>query len=186
MIRKNKELLHYIADLFHRNKSHISVEQHPINHKILTQDKRCKWVYIIKKGITKCYISDENGKDFIQEFLAEGMEFGELEVFTKNNSFCNIESITEVVIYKMSHAFFNSLLEKDYKFNNIIMKALAEKIAYKAPRHSFQQSYPIEDNLLRLKQDYSSLTEVISKKDISNYLGITIRSLNRAYKKLNW
>ncbi len=65
------------------------------------------------------------------------------------------------------------------------MKAMAIKIGYKAPRHSYQQSYTIEDNILKLKEAFPELIEVISKKDIANYMGITLRSLNRVLMKLN-
>lgn len=78
----------------------------------------------------------------------------------------------------------NDLLKKDSLFNALIMKALATKIGYNAPRNSFQQTYPIEDNFLRLKKFFPELTNIISKQDIANYLGITLRSLNRTINNL--
>ncbi|MBL4604249.1 MAG: Crp/Fnr family transcriptional regulator [Flavobacteriaceae bacterium] len=130
-------------------------------------------------------MSDENGKDFIQEFLSVGMEFGELEVSTGNLSFCCVESITELHVYKISHANYNKLLETDKKFNRLVMNAMAKKISYKAPRHSYQQSYSIEDNILKLQELYPNIEKVLSKNDIANYLGVTLRSLNRTLRDLN-
>ena len=184
MIRINLELATYIKKLYDAGTHDISEEEFSPKHRIIEQDRRYNKVYFITEGITKCYISDENGKEFIQEFLGEGMEFGELEVFSKKHTICSVETITQLKALSISHTRFNELLETDSHFNKLIMKALADKIRYKAPRHSYQHSYPIEDNIIRLKKIFPEFTEVISKKDIANYIGVTTRSLNRALKEL--
>ncbi|PWL38855.1 hypothetical protein DKG77_11485 [Flagellimonas aquimarina] len=184
MIRINLELATYMKKLFKGGMHGLYEEKFGPKHKIIEQDRRYNKVYFITQGITKCYISDENGKEFIQEFLGEGMEFGELEVFSKKHTICSVETITELTTLSISHTCFNNLLETDSHFNRLIMKALADKIRYKAPRHSYQHSYPIEDNVIRLKKIFPKFTEVISKKDIANYIGVTTRSLNRALKEL--
>ncbi len=184
MIRTNPELTSYVKKLFVSGLYEIVEEKFPSKHRIIEQDRRYNKVYFITEGITKCYISDENGREFIQEFLGDGMEFGELEVFSKKYTICSVESITPLKVLAISHSGFNELLETDSHFNKLIMKALADKIRYKAPRHSYQHSYPIEDNIIRLKKVFPEFTEVISKRDIANYIGVTVRSLNRALKEL--
>lgn len=185
MIRINAPFLSYIETLVLEKMDYFILEEYNSKDIILKQNKRYHSLFIIKSGITKCYLSDENGKDFIQEFLGEGMEFGELEVFSGNLSFCNIEAISNVKLYKISHENYNYLLENDPIFNKLVMKSLAAKIAYKAPRHSFQHSYSIEENIIKLKKSYPNFDKIFSKKDIANYLGITLRSLNRTLNNLN-
>jgi CRP-like cAMP-binding protein len=184
MIRTDIDFLTYIDLLHQKDSNYFSVENYPSKAIILEQEKRYHSLYIIKKGITKCYLSDENGKEFIQEFLGAGMEFGELEVFSGNLSFCSIEAITDTQVYKISHQHYNQLLENDPIFNRLVIKSMAIKISYKAPRHSFQQSYSIEENILKLKKSYPDYDSIFSKNDIANYLGITIRSLNRTLNGL--
>ncbi|SNY99985.1 Crp/Fnr family transcriptional regulator [Flagellimonas pacifica] len=184
MIRTNLKLVAYTENLFNSGEYDIWKEEFGPKQKIIEQDHRYNKIYLIKSGIAKCYISDENGKEFIQEFLGEGMEFGELEFFNKGYTICSVESITALKVFVFSYASFNQLLDSDRQFNQLIMKALADKIRYKAPRHSYQHSYPIEDNLIRLKELFPEFTEIISKKDIANYIGVTPRSLNRALKEL--
>lgn len=184
MIRTNPELAAYMQNLWSSGALNLQKEDFEAKEVIIEQDKRYRKVHLIREGIAKCYISDENGKEFIQEFLSAGMEFGELEVFDNLTTICSVESITPLKTYSLPHCTYNELLDTDPHFNKLIMKALANKIRFKAPRHSYQHSYPIEDNLLRLKQLFPEFTEVISKKDIANYIGITPRSLNRAIKEL--
>ncbi|MEO9513293.1 MAG: Crp/Fnr family transcriptional regulator [Flavobacteriaceae bacterium] len=184
MIRQNLELSAYVQRIFDAGICNIREEVFKVKCKVIEQDRRYNKVYFITHGITKCYIADENGKEFIQEFLGEGMEFGELEVFSKKHTICSVEAITPLKTLSISHSNFNLLLESDKHFNKLVLKALADKIRYKAPRHSYQHSYPIEDNLMRLKRIFPEFTQVISKKDIANYIGVTTRSLNRALKEL--
>ena len=184
MIRTDIDFLTYIEILHQKYPRYFLLESYISKEIILEQHKRYHSLYIIKKGISKCYLSDENGKDFIQEFLGLGMEFGELEVFSGNLSFCSIEAISNVDVYKISHKHYNELLENDPVFNRLVIKAMAIKIGYKAPRHSFQQSYSIEENILKLKDSYPDYDKIFSKNDIANYLGITIRSLNRTLNSL--
>lgn len=184
MIRVNPELVAYTEQLFKKGEHTISEESFGANELILEQNHRYTKIYVIREGIAKCYISDENGKDFIQEFLGEGLEFGELEIFNNRPAICSVASITPLKAFAISHSSFNTLLDTDSHFNRLIMKALADKIRYKAPRHSYQHGYPIEDNILKLKREFPEMTEMISKKDIANYIGVTQRSLNRALKEL--
>lgn len=184
MIRTNSELLTYVAQLHRSGKWNIMEEEFRPKKRIIEQDRRYSQVYLIKEGIAKCYISDDNGREFIQEFLGTGMEFGELEVFTGRLSICAVESITRLPVFSFSYADFRALVKTDARFNHLVMKALADKIRYKAPRHSYQHSHPIEDNVLRLQELFPDFIQVISKKDIANYIGITVRSLNRALKQL--
>jgi len=184
MIRTHSELLAYIESLVLKRPDFFVTELISPKEKIIQQNKRYSYLYIIKSGIVKCYLSDENGKDFIQEFLSTGMEFGELEVFSEKPSFCCVESITKLEVFKISYTDFNKLLDTDTNFSRLILKAMAKKISYKAPRHSYQQSYPIEDNILKLQELYPGIDKIISKKDIASYMGVTMRSLNRALNTL--
>jgi len=176
MIRTDIDFLNYIETLSEKYPDYFLHENYHSKDIILEQDKKYQSLYIIKTGITKCYLSDENGKDFIQEFLGEGMEFGELEVFSGNLSFCSIEAVSDVNVYKISHKHYNNLLENDPVFNRLIIKSMATKIGYKAPRHSFQQAYSIEENILKLKMSYPNYDKIFSKNDISNYRGVYLGS----------
>lgn len=184
MIRTDIDFLAYVEILNEKYPDYFLLESYASHAILLEQQKRYHSLYIIKNGIAKCYLSDENGKDFIQEFLGEGMAFGELEVFSENLSFCTIEAISNINVYKISYEHFNKLLGNDAVFNRLVIKSMAAKIAYKAPRHSFQQSYSIEENIIKLKKSYPDYDTIFSKNDIANYLGITLRSLNRTLNNL--
>ena len=183
MIRTNRDLLEYVSELEKHALYPIAKETFKSKQQILKQFSRNNKVYVINNGLVKCYLSDENGKEFVQEFLGAGMEFGELEVFNRKTNVCSVTAISEIDVFVLTYAVFKELLKQDAKFNGMIMNALADKICYKAPRHSFQQCYSIQQNIVRIKETFPDVFEVIPKRDIANYMGITQRSLNRVLKE---
>jgi len=185
MIRINKELLNYVNHLYQLGTEGNIIEQtFEPTEQIIKNGQNVFSVYVIKSGMAKCYLTEDTGNDFIQEFFAEGEIFGEIEAIREDISFCTIEASSPLVLYKIPLAYFNELLLKNHVFNRLILKALANKINYKAIRHSYNQSHPVESKLLRLKANFPDFNKLISKQEIANYLGITVRSLNRTLNDL--
>jgi len=185
MIRTNKELFSYITHLVRSGSEHSFSEHHfAPSQKILMEGKNVFSVYIMKSGIVKCFLTTDTGSNFIQEFFGEGELFGEIELMDDCYSYCTIEAIDEVVVYKIQKGDFLKLLDEDKKFNWLFIAALISKLKYKATRHSYNQSHTIEDKLMRLKIKFPDLEKVISKQDIADYLGITLRALNRTIKSM--
>jgi len=186
MIRTNKELFNYITRLV-KSGSDSLFSEHSFApaEQILIEGKKVFSVYIMKSGIVKCYLTTDTGSTFIQEFFGEGEIFGEIELMDDSSSYCTIEAIDEVQVYKIQKNDFLDLLEQDKKFNRLFIEALILKLRYKATRHSYNQSHTIEDKLRRLKVKFPDLDQVLSKQDTADYLGITLRALNRTIKGLS-
>lgn len=186
MIRTNKELFSYINNLIRSGSANTFSECHfAPSQQILMEGKNVFSVYIMKSGMVKCFLTTDNGNNFIQEFFSEGELFGEIELMDDCYSYCTIEAIDEVVVYKIQKSDFLQLLDEDKKFNRLFIEALISKLKYKATRHSYNQSHTIEDKLTRLKMKFPDLEKVIAKQDIADYLGITLRALNRTIKSMS-
>lgn len=185
MIRINKDLVDYVNQLYCSKINDLVTEEKIVSKElIIEQGKRIFSVYIIKSGIAKCYTTQDTGMNFIQEFFGEGGILGEIEMFNNDASFSSIEAVTNIAAFKIRQDNFHFLLNQDKVFNQLILKALASKIKDKAIRHSHNQSHTIKSNFLRLKKSFPNLNEMIPKKDVANYLGITERSLNRTLNDL--
>lgn len=182
MLRTNHSLLSFIGNLHEKqaNIEEVSLKIFPKGTFLLKQDGRSSKVFIIKEGITKCFFSEENGKDYIVEFLSEGEILGEIEVIKNINCLCSIEAITDVQVYAINITFFKQLLEKDLNFNKLLLDELAERVINTSSRASSQQLYTTEYGLKKMLDLQYKQRIVISKEDMAAYLGITLRSLNRA------
>jgi CRP-like cAMP-binding protein len=184
MLRTNQLFLDYLEDLYKKqdNKKNIVLKSFDKGQKILTQNKTSNKIMLIKNGITKCYFVEENGKEYIVEFLGKGEIIGEIEVIKNVSCLCSIEAITEVTVYSMTIPFFQSLIKSDLALNNLLLDVFAERIVNTSSRASYQQLHKTEHTLAQLL-DVKSKEMEISKEDMAAYLGITVRSLNRALKE---
>jgi CRP-like cAMP-binding protein len=186
MLRTNPAFLHFMERFTAsgREGETVVIKTFATGARLIHQGDTISHVYIIREGITKCYIEEDNGKDYIFEFLGKGEITGDLEGIRKEKCLCNIEAITPVTAYAIPHTLFEWLLLNKPEFNRLLLEELVIRIRQTCIRASYQQLYPVEYALLRLLALEAEQDIVIPKKDMAAYLGITIRSFNRTLKEL--
>ncbi|WP_343662153.1 Crp/Fnr family transcriptional regulator [Chryseobacterium mucoviscidosis] len=185
MLRTNQTFLDYLEGLYssEEHKGNIVLESFEKGDKILIQNQISTKIMLVKSGITKCYFVEENGKEYIVEFMGKGEIIGEIEVIKNVPCICSIEAITEVTVYSMSIPYFQALIKKDLILNNLLLDVFAERIFNTSSRASYQQLHKTEHTLSQLLEVKSREME-ISKEDMATYLGTTVESLNRALEEL--
>ncbi|WP_308006858.1 Crp/Fnr family transcriptional regulator [uncultured Chryseobacterium sp.] len=185
MLRTNQTFLDYLEGLYssEEHKGNIVLESFEKGDKILVQNQISTKIMLVKSGITKCYFVEENGKEYIVEFMGKGEIIGEIEVIKNVPCICSIEAITEVTVYSMSIPYFQALIKKDLTLNNLLLDVFAERIFNTSSRASYQQLHKTEHTLSQLLEVKSREME-ISKEDMATYLGTTVESLNRALEEL--
>lgn len=186
MLRTNQSFLSYLEQLYNmqQRKEDIIVKSFPKGKKLLIQNENASKIMLIKDGITKCFFTEENEKEYILEFLSAGEIVGEIELIRKIPCLCSIEAITDVTVYAISISYFTSLLKTDIGLNNLLLEVFTDRIVNTSSRASYQQLYTTEYTLAKLLELQSKQEIEISREDKAAYLGITIRSLNRALKNL--
>ncbi|SFW28166.1 cAMP-binding domain of CRP or a regulatory subunit of cAMP-dependent protein kinases [Chitinophaga sancti] len=166
-----------------------SLESQPVKcfnagERLMVQDKNAREIMILKSGVTKCYRSEENGKELIFEFLGKGEILGDLETILRRVCLCSVEAITPVEAYVFSLADFDGLIDSDKTFHRKLLEELALRIYQTSTRASYQQNYPVEYSLIKFLMIQKEQQLSFSKQDIADYLAITVRSLNRTVKQL--
>ena len=184
MLRTNTEFLSYIDSLYKDEQLGISLQNFEKYSLLLRQGEKSHRVFIIKEGIAKCFFLEENGKDYILEFMSKGQVLGEIEMIRRIDCLCNVAALTALQVYVIPASTFKELLAKDLTLNKILLEELADRIIHTSSRASFQQLYTVEHGLAKLLELQEKQGMEISKEDMAAYLGITLRSLNRALKGL--
>ncbi|WP_041264063.1 hypothetical protein [Bernardetia litoralis] len=69
MIRTNVELLEYVNRNIKNTKTHFIEKKIARNTILVEQNQNIIFIYVIKTGIAKCYLTEDTGSDFIQEFF---------------------------------------------------------------------------------------------------------------------
>ena len=100
MILTNKEILNWITNEYENlnDKVKIDIVEFENNGIIINQDKVIKQIYVIKEGVSKCHINEENDKNYIVEFLGAGEIIGEVEAILNNKTVCSVTALSKVVL----------------------------------------------------------------------------------------
>lgn len=154
------------------------------NEAILKANKFIKHVYIIKQGVCKCEIQEDNNKNYLVEFLGNGEIIGEIEAVLDCKTITTVIAMTDLLVYKIELGIFKSLVVNSKHFNALLMAELATRLRNTAIRASYQQLNTIETALSKILQLQKEQELKFTKKDLAAYLGISIRSLNRELLKI--
>jgi CRP-like cAMP-binding protein len=186
MLRTNQAFLNYFEALYkaQEHREDVVLKSFSRNENILSQDRKLSGLMLIKEGIAKCYFTEENGKEYIVEFLGNGEILGEVELIKDIRCLCGVKAVSEVTVYETNIPYFKSLIKKDLSLNHLLLDSFAERIINTSSRASYQQLYTVEHTLGQLLDMQSRQGIQISKEDMAAYLGITVRSLNRILKDL--
>lgn len=178
MIRKNLQLLQLTETLENRT-GVITLRELDARQRFIHQDEQMHMVYIIKSGVAKCFRTEENDKDYIFEFLGEGEVLGEIEAIRSTPALSSVEAITPLVVYVMGREDFRHFLRTVPDFNALILDMLATRVFNSSVKMSRQQLYALGAILPQLLSALDAQQITFTKQDLSEYLGISVRSLNR-------
>ncbi|MFN8354372.1 MAG: Crp/Fnr family transcriptional regulator [Spirosomataceae bacterium] len=184
MILTNLDLLHCIEALTLPSNPSIALRKVKAGALLVQQHDTLHAVYIIKTGIAKCYIQEANGKNYILEFLGAGEIIGEVELIGQTPTLSTIAALTDLTVYKLQAAYFGELLERNVEVNSLVMRELVRRLSQTALRASLQQTHPLEHTVAKLVKLLAEQHLPLSKNDLADYLGITVRSLNRTLKEM--
>jgi CRP-like cAMP-binding protein len=66
----------------------------------------------------------------------------------------------------------------------LLLLSLAHRLNQTSARASYQQVYPAEYAVLKLLSVLATQQTTFAKKDLADYLGVSVRSFNRTLKQL--
>ncbi|GAB2674978.1 hypothetical protein GCM10027036_30750 [Flavihumibacter cheonanensis] len=187
MILQNDKLLAYISRLLNTGEESKRLSYLELNKDLflLNQDKAVHAVYIIKDGICRCSIKQTNQKSYLLEFLGRGEIIGEIEAILDSYSLAEVQTMSTVALFKLDKTYFQQLMRQDPEFNELVVASLAIRLINTALKAAFQQTNTTEVTLQRLLLLLKQEQIRLPKNDLANYLGITVRTLNRSLNRLN-
>ncbi len=183
----NKNELIELNKIIERNK--------PIqkNHIILKKGDKFKFIYAIRSGSIKNYTIDKNGKEQITNFSLSGDIIG-FEAIYKNEHSIYSKSLETSMICKIQFNNLNHLINKIPKIKRKLIKLMSYKIynnnniiillKKKAEQKlsTFIYYLSIQFNKRGFSKKEFRLT--MTRKDIGNYLGLTVETISRLLRKL--
>ncbi len=184
MISTNEQLFRLVKnapqDIQHRL-GRKTVQQ---GDELISQGESPDKVYIMRDGLVKITKLEANGKEFSFGFLGKGELIGEIEVFLEQPFACRVTTLKDTSVYRLSKHLFLEWIERDRELNRLILKDMAFRLYTLSTRTSFQMLYPVEYVIMKILYISQKDNVEITKTDLADYLGITIRSMNRTLNRL--
>lgn len=165
----------------------------PANTIVMKKGDEVKQVYIICSGSMRILNEFENGRLYAMSYVGCMTFLGDLELLSGETAIaCTVETVTECEVMQIPIDCFLRWFRSDHIFSIFVAQMLAKKLYPRANEYGenffYSALYGVIKFLIKSSQDdLKNETKVIIKKkrqEIADFLGISLRSVNRAISKL--
>jgi len=184
-------------ELYKSEKRQRYLEEHPISHLfsfpieefiqiheyqrdewIIQEGKRPSFLFYVMEGKAKIYVTHQNGKVSLINFINANDFFGEMELLNDLNNTKGIQATTKTICYALPIQHCRAQLLEDAKFLRELTVFLSTKAAHMAARYSQSLAFPLENRLADFILETAD--EGIYKEKhvtVCDYLGVSYRHL---------
>lgn len=139
----------------------------------------------IEQGIVRHYIPKiENDITYAFSFPGEFVS-GYESFLTRAPSICNIEALTECVLWQVKYHNLEAIYQQTQAGNTIGRKASEMLFIEKAKRELSLLNDKAEERYLNLFKEQPQLIQFIPQKYLASYIGITPQALSRIRKRIS-
>ncbi len=193
LINENHKLEEILSNMPEEIKNKCIIKKYPSKSIIQRKNDELASFSIICKGEVKVINEFENGNLYIIE-KNKAIDFiGEVTALAgQEKTSVTIEAITDCIVFQLSLADFFKWVKSDNNFLLIIARRVANKLYSSSYTKGVELFYPCIHLMLDLlinsvNQDIKGKSKVrieLTREQISEKLGVTIRTVNRTIKKL--
>lgn len=151
----------------------------PKKHLLIKENMFCKAAYFIEKGMTRSYWL-VNGEEITTSFLCDGgIVFSMDELYYNKVSQEFVETLEEVVAYKISLADLNRLFQTNIELAN--WGRIIHQNEYRRLHRSHKErlTLPAKERYEEFKQQFPEVCQRVKLGYIASYLGLTLSTLSR-------
>ncbi|WP_421902724.1 Crp/Fnr family transcriptional regulator [Maridesulfovibrio sp.] len=145
-------------------------------------------VFIILSGSMKVHLNMAKGSEYLVALEGPGKLLGEVEALTGSLAACSVTALEECRVATVLPADYETWLAEDHRFALLVNRILSFRLQSFTRRAAVNLSYPLEYSVLKMIkmqfEEHGSRVLQISKEEIANYLGTSLRSINRIFKGL--
>lgn len=158
--------------------SDIEVHSFDAGEDILMENERPFWLYYLVKGRAKLYLTHDNGRITLINFLAAPCFIGEMELLDENKRSDGVKAITECVCFAIPVRQYKDKLLQDTKFLRYLCCFLSEKAIGNTANYSRNQAFPLRNRLASFILE-TSVNGIYREQhtEVAEYLGVTYRHL---------
>ena len=156
----------------------IEVHEYERDEWIIREGMRPDYLFYVIEGKAKIYVTHQNGKVSLINFINTDDYIGEMELLNEVYSTKGIRASTRMICFALPFSQYREKLLEDAKFLRELTKFLSVKATLMGEKYSQSLAYPLENRLADfiLQTAYEG---VYKEKHIivCDYLGVTYRHL---------
>lgn len=154
--------------------------------KILKQNEKPSFVYIIKKGKVKVYSLTPTQIKYLERVYCEYDLFGELEVFADKPILNYVEALQPCEVIKIPKDAFLEWIKRDSEFSLYIHVQLSNKMYHTSVNSKANIVYSLRSRMIFFLWNFldEHNLESLHKDILVEGVGSNIRSVNRIIKEL--
>lgn len=173
------EILGFKTDLVDEFYRELQIKTLKKKEYLILEGSVCDFIAIVITGTLRSYVQNNEG-EFNNDFYFENSFVSAYTSFlTQAPTNCNIEALTEVEIYYITHKQFHALIEKDAAFLKLAKYISDSYFIRKCKRETSFLKNSAAERLEMIKKLYPNIEQKVPQYHIASYLGITPESLSR-------
>ena len=146
----------------------------------IKRNKKNKKEYFILDGVFRSYLINPEGEEITISFFTSKSILSPYTTRTiEEISVLNFQALTEVKIVSVDAVEFEKLMIDNLEIRNFGNTVLRNELAKKVDKEIGLASLTAKERLIKFRNQFPMLENLIPHSDISSYLGITNISLSR-------
>ncbi len=151
----------------------------------IKRNKRNTNEYFILEGICRSYLISPEGEEITLSFFTSNSILSPYSTRTKEGiSQLNFQALTDVKLSSMNAFKFEELMINNLEIRRFGNTVLRNELTMKVDKEIGLASLTAKERLLKFREQYPMLENLIPHTDIASYLGITNISLSRLRRDL--
>ena len=139
----------------------------------------CDFIAIVISGTLRSYVQNKDGEFNNDFYLNNSFVSAYTSFLTQMPTNCNIEALTDVEIYYISHQQFHQLIERDNNFLKLAKYISDNYFIRKCKRETSFLKNSAAERFEMIKKLYPEIEQKVPQYHIASYLGIKPESLSR-------
>jgi len=183
-----QELLQLYAIRAKQPDSQIREKSYQAGEVLIHQEGTPEEVFILLSGNVKVYHNTLKSNEYLVALEGPGEIIGEVEILTGEPYNCTVEALSQSKVGVMPKTAYQQWLQDEHDFALLVNRITCYRLQQFTKRAAAHLSYPLEFSVIIYLREQAhnrgSMNVDISKEEIANYLGTSVRSINRVLKNL--
>jgi len=151
----------------------------------IARNKRNSKEYFVIDGICRSFLLSPEGEEITISFFVENTVLSPFTTrIVKDLSTMNFQALTQLRLAELDATEFEKLMVENLEIREFGNTVLRQELKYKVDKEINLASLTARERLLRFREQYPLLENMIPHSHIATYLGITNISLSRLRREL--